>query len=101
MREFIEYVGFKTIKLYLHITKKKKIENKIQRDVDEKVTTKLLKDKQYNPPIKKIIFLICIGVILCIFNITYAIEVFMITLLYILFKRNLPKYKKEKKRKNA
>ena len=46
MREFIEYVGFKTIKLYLHITKKKKIENKIQRDVDEKVTTKLLKDKQ-------------------------------------------------------
>lgn len=100
MREFIEYVGFKTIKLYLHITKKKKIENKIQRDVDEKVTTKLLKDKQYNPPIKKIIFLICIGVILCIFNITYAIEVFMITLLYILFKRNLPKYKKEKKRKD-
>ena len=101
MKEFIRMIGTQTLAFYSFLIKKPKTSSKNhEKTIDEEITKELLKNNTTSITYsKKIIVLIIINVIICIINFQVGIEIGLVILFFILFKKNLPKIQKDKRKK--
>lgn len=101
MKEFIRMIGTLTLTFYSFLTKKHENSSEShEKTIDEKITRELLKNNTISITFsKKIMVLIIINAVICIINFQVGIETALAVLFFILFKKNLPKIREDKRKK--